>query len=259
MLVIGIDAATWDIIKPNLHRLRTFAELIEEGEHKTITLKQKPWSPSVWCSMFCGLPPEKHGHYDYVKDGEVLSREDINVKFIWDLLDERGISVKALNIPFVVPPYNFNVEFEPVANGLPIEEHELLEEIEKLTEKSLEILQNNKPEVFIVVYTALDRLSHLHWGEPILVDYYEKIDKAIGKLIKFDQELVIISDHGFCDYDKAPIRTLPKKTPRGEIKGDHHPDAILITKNIGYDINQPEDVFWMLYKKYLSENSDSSK
>jgi len=251
MLVIGIDGATWSIIKPNLNRLKTFHRLIDEGRASSILLNQKPWSPSVWCSMFCGLPPEKHGHFDYVKDGEIVKREDIKVEFIWDILDREGISVKALNIPFVVPPYCYNVEFTPVAEGLPIEEHELIEEIERVTEKSLEVLENDKPELFITVYTALDRLSHLHWGEPILVDYYEKIDFALGKLVKYDDELIVISDHGFCDYDKAPIRTLPKKTPRGEIKGDHHPEAILITKNVDYEISQPEDVFFFLKKRFM--------
>ena len=251
MLVIGIDGATWSIIKPNLNRLKTFHRLIDEGRASSILLNQKPWSPSVWCSMFCGLPPEKHGHFDYVKDGEIVKREDIKVEFIWDILDREGISVKALNIPFVVPPYCYNVDFTPVAEGLPIEEHELIEEIERVTEKSLEVLENDKPELFITVYTALDRLSHLHWGEPILVDYYEKIDFALGKLVEYDDELIVISDHGFCDYDKAPIRTLPKKTPRGEIKGDHHPEAILITKNVDYEISQPEDVFFFLKKRFM--------
>jgi len=251
MLIIGIDGATWKIIDPNLQRLPTFRRLKEEAICSTITLHQKPWSPSVWCSMFSGKTPEEHGHKDFVENGRIVRREDIHVDFIWDLLHKQGISVKVLNIPFVIPPYCFNVRFEAVAHGLPIEESELLEEIQRVTEKALEILENDKPEVFIVVYTALDRLSHLHWGEPILVDYYEKIDTALGKLIPYDDEIIIISDHGFCAYDEAPIRTLPKKTPKGEIKGDHHPDAILITKNINYVINQPEDVFYCLKEKYL--------
>ncbi len=250
MLVIGIDAATWDVIKPNIDSLPNLKKLIEEGESKTIELNQKPWSPSVWCSMFTGKMPEEHQHHDFVKDGEIVVREDIDVEFIWDLLDKKGISVKALNVPFIVPPYNFNLEFEPVANGVPVENHELLEEIEKVTEKSLSVLKEEKPEVFILVYTALDKLSHLHWGEPILLEYYRKVDEVVGKLLPYDEEVIVISDHGFCDYDKAPIRTLPKRTPKGEIKGDHHPDAVLITKNINYDINQPMDVFFAVKDKY---------
>jgi predicted AlkP superfamily phosphohydrolase/phosphomutase len=251
MLIIGVDAATWDIIQPNLERFENLERLMEEGSHDTIHLTQKPWSPSVWCSMFSGKTPEEHGHHDFVVDGEIVTRQDIHVDFIWDLLDKEGISVKALNVPFIVPPYNYNIDFKPVAGGVPVETGELLEEIESITAKSLEVLKSDKPEVMIAVYTALDKLSHLHWGEEILLDYYKKVDRAIGKLLPYDQEVIIISDHGFCDYDEAPIRTLPKRTPKGEIKGDHHPDAVVITKNIDFEIKQPMDVFNGLYERYL--------
>lgn len=250
MLVIGVDAATWGVIRPNLEVLPTFKRLIEEGTARSIYLKQKPWSPSVWCSMFSGKTPEEHQHHDYVKNGEIVRREDIKVDFIWDLLDRKGVSVKALNVPFVVPPYNYNLEFDPVACGVPVETHELLEEIREVTAKALEVLRRDKPEVFIVVYTALDRLSHHHWGEPVLLEYYKKVDSALGKLVPYDDEIIVASDHGFCDYDDAPIRTLPRSTPRGEIKGDHHPEAILITKNVDGDISQPTDVFRVIKERY---------
>ncbi len=251
MLIIGIDGATWDIIKPNLDELPTFKKLLENYNHKTLHLDQKPWSASVWCSMFSGLKPEKHGHHNFVEDGKLVAREDIETEFIWDKLQKKEISVKALNVPFLVPPYNFNVNFIPPGKGVPISEEELKQEINSVTEKALEILTKNKPEVSIICYTALDKLSHHHWGEPIMLDYYKKIDKSLSKLVELDDELIIISDHGFCDYDKAPIQTLPKKTKTGKIlKGDHHPDAILITKNIDFKINQPEDVAKFLAKKY---------
>ena len=253
MLIIGVDSATWDVILPNLDRLPNFRKLMEEGEYSTIHLNQKPWSPEVWCSMFTGLLPEEHGHHDFVVNNEIVRREDIKAEFIWDILDRAGVSVKALNVPFVVPPYNFNLEFTPVAGGVPVEQEELLEEIERVTEKALEVLRGDKPEVFILAYTALDKLSHLHWGEPVLVDFYERVDEAIGKLIPYDDEVLVISDHGFCDYDAAPIRTLPKRTPKGEIKGDHHPDAILIKKNIPCEITQPIDVFYCIKARYLGD------
>ncbi len=253
MLIIGVDSATWDVILPNLARLPNFKRLMEEGEYSTIHLKQKPWSPEVWCSMFTGLLPEEHGHHDFVVNNEIVRREDIKAEFIWDILDRAGVSVKALNVPFVVPPYNFNLEFTPVAGGVPVEQEELLEEIERVTEKALEVLRGDKPEVFILAYTALDKLSHLHWGEPVLVDFYERVDEAIGRLIPYDDEVLVISDHGFCDYDAAPIRTLPKRTPKGEIKGDHHPDAILIKKNIPCEITQPIDVFHCIKSRYLGD------
>ncbi len=254
MLVIGIDSATWTVIKPNLSRLPNFKKLMEEGEYGSIYLKQKPWSPEVWCSMFTGLKPEEHGHHDFVVDGEIVKREDIKADFIWDILYRHGIDVRALNVPFVVPPYNFRVDFEPVAEGVPVDVEELLEEIEKVTEKAVEVLEE-KPDLFIVAYTALDKLSHLHWGEPVLVDFYEKVDRAIGRLIPYDSEILVISDHGFCDYEKAPVRTLPKRTPKGEIKGDHHPEAIFIKKNIPCEISQPVDVFHCIKRMFLEEGA----
>jgi len=253
LLIIGIDAATWTVIKPNLSRLPNFKKLMEEGEYSSIYLKQKPWSPEVWCSMFTGLLPEKHGHHDFVVNDRIVKREDIKAEFIWDILDENGVSVKALNIPFVVPPYNYNLDFKPVAQGVPVELDELLEEIEKVTAFALDVLNNNKPDLFIVAYTALDKLSHFHWGEDILVDFYEKIDIALGKLIAYDDEVIVISDHGFCDYDSAPVRTLPERTPKGKVKGDHHPEAIIIRKNVKCYIEQPVDVFKCIKKRFLGD------
>lgn len=251
MLVIGIDSATWSIIKPNLQSLPNFKRLMEEGEYGSMYLRQKPWSPEVWCSMFTGLLPEEHGHHDFVVENEIVRREDIACEFIWDILDREGIEVKALNIPFIVPPYNFNLEFEPVASGVPVEEHELLEEIERVTEKAEEVLASEKPELFIVGYTALDKLSHHHWGEDKMLDFYREIDRAIGRLVALEEEVLIVSDHGFCDYDSAPIRTLPKKTPKGEIRGDHHPEAIVIKRNIPCHVEQPVDVSSCIKEKFL--------
>ena len=56
-------------------------------------------------------------------DGAV-KRGDIKVDFIWDILHEKGEKVKALNVPFVVPPYSFGVNFKPVGFGLPTNEKE---------------------------------------------------------------------------------------------------------------------------------------
>lgn len=251
MLIIGIDSATWSIIKPNLDRLPNFKRLMGEGTYGSMYLKQKPWSPEVWASMFTGLLPEEHGHHDFVVNDEIVRREDIDAEFIWELLDREGVSVKALNVPFVVPPYNYNLGFEPVAGGVPVEEEELLEEIEKVTEKAVEVLEGGKPQLFVVCYTALDKLSHLHWGEDVMVEFYQKVDNALGKLLPYDKELMVISDHGFCDYDSAPIRTLPSKTPKGKIKGDHHPEAIVIKRNIEHPIEQPVDVFSCIKAKFL--------
>ena len=255
-LVLGIDAATWKIIKPNLDRLPNFKKILEECESDTIHLKEKPYSPPLWCGMFCGKGPEVHKHREYVEEGKVKSREDIPVDFIWDVLDERGYDVRAMNVPFVVPPYNFNVDFKGIGFGLPTTEEEWDQELEQVSAKVVGLMEE-KPDVLIAVFTSLDRIQHFHWGEPMVVDWYEKMDKRLGEMLfdtgfmDRDNKLIIISDHGFCSFGEASVQPLPKKTKSGiEMKGDHHEDAILITRNVDFPITKPQDVFNALEKEF---------
>ena len=81
-------------------------------------------------------------------------------------------------------------------------------------------------------------------GRAISFILVSKIDKILGVLQNYSEKLIIISDHGFCGIGEARTRTLPEKNEKGEkLKGDHHQDAILITKNINYDIKEHKDVF----------------
>jgi predicted AlkP superfamily phosphohydrolase/phosphomutase len=252
--VLGIDAATWSVITPNLETLTNFKRLIKIGKSKVITLMEKPISASVWCGMFSGKLPEEHKHESYVVNGDIVKRADINVDFIWDILSKEGKAVKALNVPFVVPPYSFNVDFKPIGFGLPTNEKEWNEELERVTEKTKEILAE-KPDSLIAVYTLLDRIQHFHWGEDYVVEWYRKMDDKIGELI-FDtgfldeeaNKLILISDHGFCSFGEAKVQTLPEHTKEGKLnlKGDHHENALLITVNVDYEINKPQDVFFAI-------------
>ena len=62
--------------------------------------------------------------------------------------------------------------------------------------------------------------------------------------MELDPRVLIVSDHGFCAYDDAPVRTLPPRTSTGAaILGDHHPEAIWIKKGIAADLRRPTDVF----------------
>lgn len=249
IFVLGIDAATWTVIKPNLDKLPNFQKLCTIGKTKELILKEKPLSPSAWCSMFSGKSPEEHHHEKFVVNGNIVKREDIKVDFIWDILHSEGKKVKAINVPFVVPPYCFGVDFKPVGFGLPTNEKEWREELEKVTEKSKEILLE-KPYLLISVYTLLDRIQHFHWGETCVLKWYRRLDDKIGELV-FDtgflkdenNKLIVISDHGFCSFGEAKIQTLPEYTEHGKLKGDHHEQAMLITINLEYEITRLQDVF----------------
>ncbi len=252
IFVLGIDAATWTVIKPNLDELPSFKWLCHIGKTKGLIIREKPVSPAVWCSIFCGKSLAEHGHESYVIDGNIVKREDIKVDFIWDILHRTGKKAIALNVPFVVPPYSFGVDFRPVGFGLPTNEHEWQEELDRLTEKTKELLKE-KADLLISVYTLLDRVQHFHWGEACVIEWYKKLDDKLKELLldsgfldKRDNKLIIISDHGFCSFGEAKIQTLPQKTEQGELKGDHHENALLITVGVDYEIDQPQDVFYAI-------------
>ncbi len=256
IFVLGIDAATWAVVKPNLSVLPSFKRLAELGKAKELILKEKPVSPSIWCGMFSGKTFDQHGHDNFVIKGKLVKREDIKVDFIWDILEREEKKVKAFNVPFVVPPYSFRVDFKPVGFGLPTNEKEWQEELEKVTLKAKELLAE-KPDVLIAVYTLLDRVQHFHWGEDCVLEWYQRLDTKIGELIfatgflnKKQNGLIVISDHGFCSFGEAKVQTLPSRSEWGELKGDHGENALLITANIDYPIEKPQDVFFALKKEF---------
>jgi len=256
IFVLGIDAATWTVVKPNLAVLPGFKRLTELGQARELILKEQPVSPSIWCGMFSGKTLEEHGHKDFVLEGRLVKREDIKVDFIWDVLEREGKKVKALNVPFVVPPYSFRVDFKPVGFGLPTSEKEWQEELERVSLKAKELMAE-KLDVLIVVYTLLDRIQHFHWGEDCVLEWYRKLDRKMGELLldtgflnERQNKLIVISDHGFCSFGEAKVQTLPLKSEWGELKGDHHENALLITANIDYPIERPQDVFFALRKEF---------
>lgn len=252
IFVLGIDAATWRVIRPNMGRLATFRRLCKIGRCRELVLKEKPISPSVWCGMFSGKTPEEHGHESFAVGGSLVKRQDMKVEFIWDILDREGKKVRVLNVPFIVPPYSFRVDFRPVGFGLPTNEKEWHEELERVTEKTRELLTES-PDLLISTYTLLDRIQHFHWGEDYVLEWYRRVDDKIGQLL-FDtgfleekqNKLIIISDHGFCSFGEAKVQTLPLKSEWGELKGDHHENALLIVANLDYEIERPQDIFFAL-------------
>jgi len=254
IFVLGIDAATWTVIRPNLDNLPNFKKLTEIGIAYEPVLEETPLSPLIWCGMFCGKKFEEHGHKSFAIDGELVKRNDIKVDFIWDILDREGKDIRVLGVPFVVPPYSFNVDFKPIGFGLPTTPDEWMQELVKIAEKSIELMAQ-KPDVLIAVYTLLDRVQHFHWGEPVVLDWYMKVDSKLKEIL-FDtgfldnpeNKLIIISDHGFCSFGDAKVQTLPKETPFGVLKGDHHENAFAITVNLDYEIKQPQDVFHAIRK-----------
>lgn len=259
MMVIGLDGATWKVIDPNLSSLPTFKRLKETWDCSTMMLRNHPSLPSLswlhsaplWTSIFSGVEPEEHKHLNFIsKKGRLLSRRDIPVRFVWDILTSRGYSCVAINIPFVYPPYSFNNDFKSSTLSLALEEEEWRREVSELHEECLKVLKD-KPDLFVVVFGVLDHVQHLHYGEPIVLEWYERIDSILNELVEFDDKIIICSDHGFDYWDRVKVRTTkPRKYKNILKKGDHDLDAILITRGIDCRIDRPEDIFTAILTRF---------
>ncbi|MFB6204001.1 MAG: alkaline phosphatase family protein [Candidatus Nanohaloarchaea archaeon] len=257
-MVIGVDAATWDVIEPHRDQLPNFDRLMEECETKTLTVDEKPKSAPVWTSIFTGLSQEEHGHTDFIVDDELQKREDIDAEFVWERIDDSEVDQKVLQVPAVYPQLNHNVEYEPVGYGVTSDLDELDEDMEKLREKSIEVLETD-PDFFAVVLMQLDKVSHFYWDDQdLILDWYRKMDDVLGDLLEYydfdsDEPLIVLSDHGFAEFGEGRVQTLPEESPAGKLKGDHHEDAVLMTKNVDREIDDPEDVGKYVLEYYGEE------
>ena len=74
----------------------------------------------------------------------------------------------------------------------------------------------------------------------------KNLPKEPATLLSLLQLRVSQDYHGFCSFGETKIQTLPQKTEQGELKGDHHENAILITVGVDYEIDKPQDIFYAI-------------
>lgn len=101
VIVVGIDAADWEVMRPLLDagKLPNFMRLVKNGAVgplKTLIPLEK--SPTLWTSIATSKLPSEHGIGGYVKEtgsGEALlyTGNQRRVKAIWNILSEKGYRV----------------------------------------------------------------------------------------------------------------------------------------------------------------------
>ncbi len=118
-LVIGLDAATFDVITPLLQagQLPTLARLMEEGSHGVLQSTIPPLSPAAWVSAITGKNPGKHGIFDFRhldlnaphgRKETLASATEYAGMTIFDYLGKRGMRVGAFHIPLTYPAWPIN-------------------------------------------------------------------------------------------------------------------------------------------------------
>lgn len=116
ILVIGLDGATFDLIKPWVQqgKLPHFGRLMAEGVHGELASTVHPLSPPAWTSFMTGMNPGKHGIFDFSE----RAPESYNLQFtnggfrkaktLWRILSEAGKQVVVIDVPMTYPPEPVN-------------------------------------------------------------------------------------------------------------------------------------------------------
>ena len=100
VLIVGIDGADWDMIRPMLGRgeLPHLTSLIQSGAHGPLHSLQPITSPVIWTTIATGKGPDQHGILDFTmpdpQSGEpvAISSNTRKSKAFWNILSEAGIS-----------------------------------------------------------------------------------------------------------------------------------------------------------------------
>jgi len=115
-LIIGIDGATFDIMRPMVARgeLPHIARILEQGSSSELESTIPPITPPAWVSMMTGLNPGAHGVYHFVRrqrgdyalplaDSRCFAGKDL-----FSLLAKRGWTTGGFAVPMTFPPYAAN-------------------------------------------------------------------------------------------------------------------------------------------------------
>jgi predicted AlkP superfamily phosphohydrolase/phosphomutase len=112
VLVIGLDGATFDLLRPWLHtgELPHLQRLMQSGASGNLRTTLPPVSSSSWSSFLTGVNPGKHGVVDFVHPAAdspkvtLTTAASRRTRALWHWLNDAGYRVGLLGIPTTYPP-----------------------------------------------------------------------------------------------------------------------------------------------------------
>jgi len=114
VFVVGLDGATFDLIRPwaAAGHLPSLARLMQEGVHGELMSTLPPVTSPAWPSFMTGMNPGKHGVFDFIRRRpggfDMVNASHIAAKTLWQLLSEAGRRVGVIAVPVTYPPCPVN-------------------------------------------------------------------------------------------------------------------------------------------------------
>jgi predicted AlkP superfamily phosphohydrolase/phosphomutase len=241
-------------------RMPTLERLAREGVRGTLESTIITNSFPAWTTCTTGVNPGKHGiFYALLRDRtrygmKLMNSSDVKARRVWELLNDAGLRAGIVNLPGTYPPrpldgflitdmltpslesrltYPETLKDEMLAKlgdyiidvpiglgGKQYVRERLHRSIELREELALWLLEEEKPDFFMCIFTELDRCQHRFWNdsdpthplyeagnefEGVVDEIYERCDRAVGRILErfgADARVLIVSDHGFAGYQK---------------------------------------------------------
>jgi predicted AlkP superfamily phosphohydrolase/phosphomutase len=112
VLVVGLDAATFDLILPWVEAgvLPTLRRLISEGVHARLRSTLPALTPPGWTSAATGRNPGKHNVFNFYRgragglQPAPVTPGDLRSPRVWDIAAQHGLKSIVLRMPLTYPP-----------------------------------------------------------------------------------------------------------------------------------------------------------
>ncbi len=116
VLVIGLDGATFDLLKPWMAEghMPFLKSLIDGGAHGDLESTMPPLTAAAWVSFATGVNPGKHGLFDFVfpRNGSydvlVANPKLRDAEPVWSVASRHGKRVGIVSVPMTYPPEPVN-------------------------------------------------------------------------------------------------------------------------------------------------------
>ena len=227
VIVIGLDGATWDLIKPwaDEGKLPTFKHLMGKGAWGDLESTTPPITFPAIPSFITGKMPQKHGVFNFYKpktDGRLGIIDGRKIDSALDKIEKKiiinlpiaypaysmgeGIIISGILCPnkdddgFIHPrdlrqdlrqyleKYKIDVDFRYI----PGKERKYLNELKKIASNRVALAKHLAGkynwELLLVYFTILDRVGHNLWKDEYLLEAYQHIDNLLKEFIALQRK-----------------------------------------------------------------------
>jgi len=240
VLLLGIDGLDPGLVERWRSDLSALSSLVDAGTMTRIESTVPTATGVAWPAVVTGKFPAKTGVLGFTEDGELIDRNSIQSRCLWQLLDDTGLTACTLSVPVSYPPdpvdgivvsgfmtpegaddfvhpRSLDLDFpEVVFDTGRAPKATLLDAVDSRQTVAERLLDDRPWDVFTAVFMEPDRAGHSllkprgdgtvdGWDD--LRDVYVRTDEAVGSLVdRADaRDVVVVSDHG---YGRHPRRRL---------------------------------------------------